>query len=613
MSESSASNVVNLSELQQSVGEPLPVRTHILQCYHRTKDAWRPASIAYKGHALQNSGTYGSGIYTSHSLLSQMRQRMINSYGKYIVRYQVNVYGFLILDRQLAEHVYGAPLTIEEQYLKFQKVIPPTVKFGPKKELVSIRDISNVCAVHGQRLFDITTDNRGTDVDDTMHPAKPQFSSVYAKLLHTNFQLTQTWPGVIYVGAQDGPVTLIYDRTQATPDAWFRAERFKKERGKASVESELHYFNPTWVKTINGNGGNFYHWLITECCKPDPEIDLVAVIQQIDRLQLHHLVEEIKKYQSVNYEKARLFERLLVAAVPQQLLCNWKLDTRGLWALVFKQIGHNDPTLIWTKIKEVPASQNIVPDVEAEEEDEEDEEDGGSDDDDLPDDKALTLDRWPLTTDIVGSLGKERLVQRYIADELVDRISALQAVRLVEISTKAMDRYYEAFLKFEPNSMSSKGEMLYKRLEHCRTDLVDLCGQFAYDEPASSGFQMEVYQAEKKINEALRNLLTRLEEIPEIVAWQTHLRESVIKFDVTQEGKTLVSELPGTSASAPTLGVIITQERDGVTWKNSVSCRVRIDTRAKLITIYDTDDGIINEALAPKPTKNMSSGRGRKI
>jgi hypothetical protein len=83
--------------------------------YHRTSDIKNIKLLLKKGIRTGEQGKYGTGLYSTYTLESQLNPRMENSYGQVIIRFKINLQGYLILDLIEAKKVYGNNYKLQDQ------------------------------------------------------------------------------------------------------------------------------------------------------------------------------------------------------------------------------------------------------------------------------------------------------------------------------------------------------------------------------------------------------------------------------------------------------------------------------------------------------------------
>jgi len=125
---------------------------------------------------------YGKGLYTVYDLSGT--QTGAGRYGEYVYKLKVNLYGFIIFDSDVAQKVYGKPLAPAEQ-----------------AKLLGLEDAA-------ERLNKIPPFVTNGFTSELALPA--------SKFLKSEVK------GIVFTGANDGRVAVIYDPTVATPFAWKR-------------------------------------------------------------------------------------------------------------------------------------------------------------------------------------------------------------------------------------------------------------------------------------------------------------------------------------------------------------------------------------------------------
>ena len=84
-----------------------------LTIYHRTKDQDIAGNICTIGFVAGAGAAYGRGIYSTYNLKSSLQNYNLTSYGGEVLKAQVNINGFLILDYDLSKQIYGQNYTLE--------------------------------------------------------------------------------------------------------------------------------------------------------------------------------------------------------------------------------------------------------------------------------------------------------------------------------------------------------------------------------------------------------------------------------------------------------------------------------------------------------------------
>lgn len=93
--------------------------------YHRTKKPLEEIESNFtKGFKIGKGDMYGKGIYTNYELEDCFSEYSLEHYGEYIIKCKVSLHGFLILDYDIANQVYGKDgyrLTDQFRRLKIPK------------------------------------------------------------------------------------------------------------------------------------------------------------------------------------------------------------------------------------------------------------------------------------------------------------------------------------------------------------------------------------------------------------------------------------------------------------------------------------------------------------
>jgi hypothetical protein len=154
--------------------------------YHGSKaapDVFIPALLNDTFEPGRGDGAmYGLGLYCVYDLYGT--QTASGNYGDYVYKFKINLYGFICFDPEVALLVYKRPLTPVEQ----------AQELGLDEALVE--------KLKGVRVKGIRY------TSDAALPA--------SKFLKGRVK------GLIFTGARDGRVAVIYDQTIAVPFAWKR-------------------------------------------------------------------------------------------------------------------------------------------------------------------------------------------------------------------------------------------------------------------------------------------------------------------------------------------------------------------------------------------------------
>jgi hypothetical protein len=128
---------------------------------------------------------YGRGLYCVYDLSGTNTAR--GSYGQYVLKLNVNLYGYIIFDPEIASRVYGQSLSTAEQ-----------------AKLVRLdRDVI-------EKLKQI-------------EPTSSRFSSDEAQKA-VEF-INGRCKGIVFTGRNDGPVVVVYDPTTVIPVSWTQASQ----------------------------------------------------------------------------------------------------------------------------------------------------------------------------------------------------------------------------------------------------------------------------------------------------------------------------------------------------------------------------------------------------
>ena len=152
--------------------------------YHGSKappDVFVPALLNDTFRPGMGDGAmYGKALYCVYQI--EGTKTGAGDYGKYIYKFKVNLYGFICFDPDVAQLVYKRPLTPVEQ----------AQELGLDEALV-------------EKLRGIGTEG----LENTSQIALPASKFLKGKV-----------KGLIFTGARDGKVAVIYDQTVATPFAY---------------------------------------------------------------------------------------------------------------------------------------------------------------------------------------------------------------------------------------------------------------------------------------------------------------------------------------------------------------------------------------------------------
>lgn len=183
--------------------------------YHRTHKAKNVETIRQEGFRAGPRGTYGTGIYATYDLHSQMQPYMVKQYGLFIIKSRLNLDGFLIFDPDVAARVYGPDHTsIEAQ-----------------------------CRLKGFEISDRKWSPTFQEIIDRPYP----FTSDRAKVIVTQ-ELVTGMKGMVYTGRQDGRCVVVYDPEAILPIAYVEQtfELPKTDEEYDAVRSQLQ-----WKRIIN--------------------------------------------------------------------------------------------------------------------------------------------------------------------------------------------------------------------------------------------------------------------------------------------------------------------------------------------------------------------------
>lgn len=166
-----------------------------LTVYHRTKTEDIAGSICEIGFKAGGGAAYGVGIYTTYSYESSLQNYNLGTYGAEVVKGEMDINGFLILDYAIAKQVYGSNYKLIDQV---KNVIgeDKILGFGDKDRIrESLQKYSE-------------------GLEDT------EWTSDTASAIANRWGLDKTGlKGIIYTGRNDGNVALAYKQIGVIPIA----------------------------------------------------------------------------------------------------------------------------------------------------------------------------------------------------------------------------------------------------------------------------------------------------------------------------------------------------------------------------------------------------------
>jgi hypothetical protein len=163
--------------------------------YHRTRTNPENSDIVKFGinTTLNTSAMYGTGFYTTYNIEDQNRDRMKAIYGKYIVKGKINLSNFVILDRPIFD-MLNMNTTFEKYLENIYSLLP-----------------SYVYQVENKHKFE----NDSDDPDDRPYRRTSQIARDFWKQFKKN-----GYRGIIFTGALDGHVAVIWDRQSFIPSSY---------------------------------------------------------------------------------------------------------------------------------------------------------------------------------------------------------------------------------------------------------------------------------------------------------------------------------------------------------------------------------------------------------
>lgn len=173
--------------------------------YHRTRNLKNTNAIGESGFKAGDRAMYGKGIYLTYSFDDQQDERMKETYGPFIIRCKVNLSGFLVFDEDIANRVYGADSSMEDQ-LAF---------FGiPRKDMEQ----------YG--VLRLQSEGGYWPGSYIAHERRPLTSNQARAFAYWFFEkprkLKRPIKGLVFTGQQDGRVIVAYEPQVVIPFAWAR-------------------------------------------------------------------------------------------------------------------------------------------------------------------------------------------------------------------------------------------------------------------------------------------------------------------------------------------------------------------------------------------------------
>ena len=182
-----------------------------LTVYHRTKNQDVASSICSLGFMAGGGAAYGRGIYTTYDIKSSLKNYNLTTYGGELLKGEVDVNGFVILDYDIAKRVYGANYRLTDQ-------------------------INNV--IGRDKVINNSLDKKAqwSDIENISRQLNTQrWTSDIASRMSHKYGLDRSGvSGILYTGRSDGHVCLAYKEMLVTPiaHAWIDGKTYK---------------NPTWT------------------------------------------------------------------------------------------------------------------------------------------------------------------------------------------------------------------------------------------------------------------------------------------------------------------------------------------------------------------------------
>lgn len=166
--------------------------------YHRTRSVKDAQNIGMRGFRPGKGDHYGMGVYMTYDLKSQLNQYMWLEYGPVIVRSHVNLQGFLILDREIAQLVYGE-YDVEGQIYKL---------FGRSFGAAILKHVGGSLKTMDRFTSDLAS-----------------LIANFSLKLHRHYVLK----GMVFTGRSDGKVLVVYDMNAIIPVSYAETNISDKE------------------------------------------------------------------------------------------------------------------------------------------------------------------------------------------------------------------------------------------------------------------------------------------------------------------------------------------------------------------------------------------------
>jgi len=150
---------------------------------------------------LGAGSAYGRGLYTVYTYEGSNTQR--GTYGNYVYKFKLNLYGFICFDRDVAKLVYGKELSPGDQ-----------ARLLGKKLL-------------GQKLDEVMKFYQDADLSETTSgPAHDSSRFLSGKVR-----------GILFTGDTDGKVAVVYDPNQLSLFAWKKTKPDQQTWNKVDVQA----------------------------------------------------------------------------------------------------------------------------------------------------------------------------------------------------------------------------------------------------------------------------------------------------------------------------------------------------------------------------------------
>ena len=183
---------------------------------------------------------YGPGLYTVYNLPETNTDK--GKYGDFVYKFKVNMYGFIIFDREIAQKVYGKPLQPQEQ-----------------AKLLGYDFLLHI-------LKDLNTRSDGRITSERALTLANSLTSRKVKI-----------KGIVFTGRNDGPVAIIYDYTSAIIIGYknVKADKIWKKFDAADIKDQIKttLHKPLYTIAKIGDSGRKSMLAKTEIHEEDIELE----------------------------------------------------------------------------------------------------------------------------------------------------------------------------------------------------------------------------------------------------------------------------------------------------------------------------------------------------